>query len=70
MMSQNRQESRDRLKADADYQVNVEAELELERLHKKLDSLNNERVKELIRLQEEQMEILRTLVSHREVEGK
>lgn len=63
MMSQNRQEARDRLEADADYAINVKAELELERLHRKLDRLNNDRVKELLRLQEEQMEILKAIVT-------
>ncbi|MHB1390183.1 MAG: DUF1003 domain-containing protein [Thermoleophilia bacterium] len=62
MMSQNRQEEYDRQKAEADYEVNVKAEKEVERLHLKLDRLNNERVKELLRLQEEQMELLKSLV--------
>jgi uncharacterized membrane protein len=66
MMSQNRTEARDRLKAEADYQINVKAELELMRLHKKLDRLNNERVKELVKLQEEQMDILRALLARNE----
>ncbi len=68
MMSQNRQEERDRLEADADYHVNVKAEAELERLHRKLDHmhnkldrLNEERVKELLQLQQEQMQILKDL---------
>ncbi len=68
MMSQNRQEARDRLEADADYHINVKAEAELERLHRKLDHmhnkldlLNEERVKELLQLQQEQMEILKDL---------
>lgn len=48
------------------YQINVKAELELMRLHKKLDRLNNERVKELVKLQEEQMDILRALLARNE----
>lgn len=52
--------------AEADYQINVKAELELMRLHKKLDRLNNERVKELVKLQEEQMDILRALLARNE----
>ena len=65
MMSQNRQEDKDRLEADADYKINVKAEAELERLHRKIDYLHSklervysDQVKELLKLQEEQMTIL------------
>ena len=37
MMSQNRQSTKDRLKADLDYQVNLKAELEVAQLHGKID---------------------------------
>lgn len=37
MMSQNRQASKDRLKSDLDYQVNLKAELEVAQLHHKMD---------------------------------
>jgi uncharacterized membrane protein len=39
MMSQNRQEAKDRLHAEHDYQVNLKAELEIRQLHWKLDQL-------------------------------
>jgi CRP/FNR family cyclic AMP-dependent transcriptional regulator len=39
MMSQNRQASKDRLKADLDYEVNLKAELEVAQLHNKIDRL-------------------------------
>ena len=39
MMSQNRQSSKDRLKADLEYQVNLKAELEVAHLHEKTDRL-------------------------------
>ncbi len=39
MMSQNRQASKDRLKADLDYEVNLKAELEVAQLHNKVDRL-------------------------------
>ena len=39
MMSQNRQSSKDRLKADLDYQVNLKAELEVAQLHSKVDKI-------------------------------
>jgi len=39
IMSQNRQEERDRMNAEHDYRVNLNAEMEIHRLHKKLDHL-------------------------------
>jgi uncharacterized membrane protein len=42
MMSQNRQNARDRLDARHDYEVNLKAELEIERLHAKIDDLLDE----------------------------
>jgi uncharacterized membrane protein len=42
MMSQNRQNARDRLDARHDYEVNMKAELEIERLHARIDELLTE----------------------------
>jgi CRP/FNR family transcriptional regulator, cyclic AMP receptor protein len=42
MMSQNRQAFKDRLNAEADYQVNLKAELEVAHLHKKVDRMYEE----------------------------
>ncbi len=39
MMSQNRQGTKDRIKADLDYQVNLKAQYEIMQLHQKLDRL-------------------------------
>lgn len=39
MMSQNRQSTKDRIAASHDYEVNLRAELEIMRLHAKIDSL-------------------------------
>ena len=39
MMSQNRQAAKDRLQADADYEVNLKAELEVAQLHRKIDNI-------------------------------
>lgn len=39
LMSQNRQEAKDRMSAENDYRVNVKSELIVEDLHKKLDKL-------------------------------
>ena len=45
MMSQNRQSSKDRLKSDLDYEVNLKAEMEVAHLHRKVDHIY-ERVEE------------------------
>jgi CRP/FNR family cyclic AMP-dependent transcriptional regulator len=42
MMSQNRQDAKDRVRADLDYQVNLKAELEIMELHRKLDRMKEE----------------------------
>lgn len=42
MMSQNRQASKDRLQAQLDYQVNLKAELEIARLHERIDAIRAE----------------------------
>lgn len=42
LISQNRQSKKDRLRADAEYQVNLKAELEVAHLHEKVDFLTEE----------------------------
>lgn len=44
MMGQNRQQDVDRTKAEADYRINIKAELEIELLHEKLDELREKEV--------------------------
>jgi len=39
MMSQNRQETKDRLRAINDYEVNLKAEVEIQKLHEKMDMI-------------------------------
>ncbi|MEI7420558.1 MAG: DUF1003 domain-containing protein [Prolixibacteraceae bacterium] len=53
MMSQNRQNDRDRVQAQADYQTNIDAKLEIEALSKKLNSLDVDKLDKIIRLLEE-----------------
>lgn len=62
MMSQNRQSSKDRLSAAHDYEVNLKAEIEIMGLHEKLDQLRTQQVTELLRVQQEQIRLLTTLV--------
>ena len=44
MMSQNRQQDIDRREAENDHKINIKAELEIELLHQKLDSLRENEV--------------------------
>ncbi|UVO50699.1 DUF1003 domain-containing protein [Sphingomonas sp. SUN019] len=48
MMSQNRQASKDRLAASLDYEVNLRTELEMIRLHEKIDRAVGDKLDELI----------------------
>lgn len=57
MMSQNRQSEIDRRHAEHDYRINVKAELEIELLHNKIDSL---REREILRL----IDIIQRLSAH------
>jgi uncharacterized membrane protein len=42
MMSQNRQDTKDRVRSELDYQVNVRAEIEIMELHQKVDRMQEE----------------------------
>ena len=58
MMSQNRQAVKDRFDAQQDYQVNLRAEMEVMRLHAKLDEARESQWNTLLELQNRQMDIL------------
>jgi uncharacterized membrane protein len=58
MMSQNRQQAKDRLKAEHDYQVNLKAELEIRHLNAKLDQLLTHQWQRLLEIQRIQMELV------------
>lgn len=58
MMSQNRAESRDRLRAENDYKVNLKAELEIRHLHEKIDHLLRRQYNRLFEIQQIQLELL------------
>ena len=58
MMSQNRQEAKDRLRSQHDYQVNLKAELEIRHLHDKIDHLLSHQWDRLAQIQEIQLDIL------------
>jgi uncharacterized membrane protein len=58
MMSQNRQEARDRLRAENDYKVNLKAELEVRAIGDKLDQLIHHQWAHLMEIQQIQMEMI------------
>jgi len=62
MMSQNRIETRDRLRSENDYQVNLKAELEIRHLHEKLDVLLKHQWQKLLEIQQIQMDFMKELV--------
>ena len=58
MMSQNRQEAKDRMRAENDYRVNLKAELEIRHLHMKIDQLLSHQWQRLLEIQQIQMELM------------
>lgn len=66
MMSQNRQEDKDRERARNDYMVNLKAELEIRELHEKIDHLIIRKEQELVEVQRDQVEKLSFLLKKME----
>lgn len=62
LMSQNRQAAKDRLDVSHDYEVNLKAELEIQALHEKLDSLREGQWEQWIALQEQQVALLESIL--------
>ena len=59
LMSQNRQEAKDRLRSEHDYEINMKAEIEIRKLHEKMDHLlmhQWQRLMDIQQLQVNQME--------------
>ena len=65
MMSQNRAEARDRLRAENDYKVNLKAELEIRHLHEKIDHLLRRQYNRLFEIQQIQIELLEEISRHK-----
>jgi uncharacterized membrane protein len=61
MMSQNRQETKDRLRSERDCAVNLKAELEIRSLHEKLDHLMFRQWHRLLEIQEIQLDLMQEL---------
>ncbi|MEY4866897.1 MAG: hypothetical protein RLY64_1151, partial [Bacteroidota bacterium] len=62
MMSQNRQEQKDRIRSEHDYQINLKAELEIQILSEKLDHLLIHQNRKLLEIQEMQIDYLEDLI--------
>ncbi len=58
MMSQNRQESKDRVRSMHDYQVNLKAEVEIRRLHDKMDHLLKQQGMRMLEIQQIQLDMM------------
>lgn len=68
MMSQNRQEQKDRQRGEHDYKINLKAELEIKLLSEKIDHLLVHQNKKLLEIQEVQTDYLEDLM--REIKKK
>ena len=66
MMSQNRQEAKDRMRSENDYQVNLKAELEIRNLHEKIDHLLMHQWDRLAKIQEIQLDLLSEMSKKKE----
>jgi uncharacterized membrane protein len=62
MMSQNRQEEKDRVRSKIDYMINLKSELEIRMLHEKLDHLILNQQQELIELQKVQIDMMNNIL--------
>lgn len=71
MMSQNRQEEKDRMRNENDYMINLKAEMQIRSINQKIDLLLEEQIKTLFDTQEKQFallqEINRKLETHLQV---
>ena len=63
LMSQNRQEDRDRIRAENDYQVNLKSEMEVRIISEKLDQLLHQEMRRFMEIQQIQMEMLNEMHS-------
>ena len=61
MMSQNRQEEKDRMRSENDYLINLKAEMQIRSLHQKMDLLLEDQIKTLFNTQEKQFILLKEI---------
>jgi uncharacterized membrane protein len=61
MMSQNRQEEKDRKNSENDYLINLKAEMQIKSLNQKIDLLLEDQIKTLFETQEKQFDLLKEI---------
>ena len=61
MMSQNRQEARDRMRSENDYKINLKSELEIRQLHLKIDHLLTNQWERMMEIQDIQISLMEEL---------
>lgn len=66
MMSQNRQEEKDRERSKKDYMINLKSELEIRSLHEKIDHHILDQQQELLEMQKVQIEMMTQMLEHLE----
>ena len=64
MMSQNRQEEKDRDRAKKDYMINLKSELEVRMLHEKIDHLILNEQQEVVEIHKVQIEMMNDILKH------
>jgi len=69
MMSQNRQEEKDRDRAKKDYMINLKSELEIRTLHEKIDHFIMDQQQELLELQKVQIEMMNDILKQIETKN-
>jgi uncharacterized membrane protein len=70
MMSQNRQEQKDRLRSEHDYKINLKAEIEIKLLNEKIDHLIIHQNKRLLEIQQIQTDYLEDILKEVKNNGK
>lgn len=70
MMSQNRQEEKDRDRSKKDYMINLKSELEVRTLHEKIDHLMIYQQQDLIEIQKIQIEMMNDILAQVEKNNK
>jgi uncharacterized membrane protein len=64
MMSQNRQDAKDRIRSESDYKIDLKAELEIRHINAKLDQLLSHQWERLLEIQQLQLEQMQEMVKN------
>ncbi len=68
MMSQNRQEAKDRMRSEQDFKTNLKSELEVRNLNAKIDELLTHQWQRLLEIQQIQVEMIEQMTAHHQWE--